>query len=93
MTKLEGNPNKQNASGESALHLVCQEDSPRNERKERRAICLNLMLQLSYHPFISPGDKLSLDCLDNVRLVLFIIRVIFEIYQAISGIPLGVVCF
>ncbi|XP_015908622.2 ankyrin repeat and IBR domain-containing protein 1 isoform X1 [Parasteatoda tepidariorum] len=65
LTKLQGNPNKQNASGESALHLVCQGDSPRSERKERRAICLNLMLQLSYLAFVSSEDKLSLDCLDN----------------------------
>ncbi|XP_035231487.1 ankyrin repeat and IBR domain-containing protein 1-like, partial [Stegodyphus dumicola] len=46
LTELKGNPNKQNAVGETPLHLVCQGDLTRNMvNQERRALCLNLILQ------------------------------------------------
>ncbi|GFT96564.1 ankyrin repeat and IBR domain-containing protein 1 [Nephila pilipes] len=65
LTELKGNPNKQNALGETPLHLVCQgDDCVKNQtNQERRAACLNLLLQWKHHS--NSEKKLKLDCVDN----------------------------
>lgn len=65
LTELNGNPNKQNALGETPLHLVCQGDITRCiANLERRAACLNLLLQ--WH---TAEEKLDLACEDFVRIM------------------------
>lgn len=61
--ELNGNPNKQNALGETPLHLVCQGDSTRTLANfERRILCMNLILQ--WH---AEEEKVDLTCVDSVR--------------------------
>ncbi|GFV41419.1 ankyrin repeat and IBR domain-containing protein 1 [Trichonephila clavipes] len=61
LTELKGNPNKQNALGETPLHLVCQGDG-NQANQERRAACLNFLLQWRHS---NSENKLKLDSVDN----------------------------
>ncbi|XP_054711408.1 ankyrin repeat and IBR domain-containing protein 1-like [Uloborus diversus] len=61
--QLKGNPNKQNVDGETALHLVCQGDLARNSsNQDRRASCLNMILQWKNFP--DNEQKIDLSCVD-----------------------------
>lgn len=75
MTELNGNPNKQNALGETPLHLVCQGDEIRImclANRERRAQCLNLLLQ--WH---TDNEKCNLASVDSVSKFYFVFKCLF----------------
>lgn len=65
LTELNGNPNKQNALGETPLHLICQCDATRSVANlERRAQCLSSLLQ--WH---TDDEKINLACEDSVSVL------------------------
>ncbi|KAG8200864.1 hypothetical protein JTE90_015769 [Oedothorax gibbosus] len=65
LTELKGNPNKKNAKGETALHLVCQGDLTRNiVNQERRSCCVYQILQ--WRGSSKEGEiKVELDAVDD----------------------------